>query len=220
MNLYSLEFLCSSQGAGGLLTWISLTTQTKVASCNKLISNTQLSMNIQQIYTTNDDLAWEHCTIQGRINAHLANFDGDVWHIFNEPAQRFLSPSHIWKLCCFFVHHLQKVIFSFINHLCLCIFFSSTANPWEDQIFILYYYITLIIWVCVYIIFFSSTRKPWKDQIFILSYINNLCLPLIFCFHNKTMKRLPWLQLLTCTNPGRRIQEWRNYIKDQLSFLL
>ena len=102
MNWYSLEFLCSSQGAGGLLTWISLTTQTKVASCNKLISNTQLSMNIQQIYTTHDDLAWEHCTIQGRIKAHLANFDGDVWHIFNEPAQRFLSPSHIWKLRYFF----------------------------------------------------------------------------------------------------------------------
>ena len=95
MNWYSLEFLCSSQGAGGLLTWISLTTQTKVASCNKLISNTQLSMNIQQIYTTHDDLAWEHCTIQGRIKAHLANFDGDVWHIFDEPAHVFLLPSHI-----------------------------------------------------------------------------------------------------------------------------
>ena len=137
MNWYSLEFLCSSQGAGGLLTWISLTTQTKVASCNKLISNTQLSMNIQQIYTTHDDLAWEHCTIQGRIKAHLANFDGDVWHIFNEPAQRFLSPSHIWKSRYFFCSTFANS--HIFNYLCLCIFFSSTANPWEDQIFILYY---------------------------------------------------------------------------------
>ena len=38
-------------------------------------------------------------------------------------------------------------------------------------------------------------------------------MPIIFFFHSKTMKRLPWLQLLTSTNPGRRIQEWRDYIK-------
>ena len=149
MNWYSLEFLCSSQGAGGLLTWISLTTQTKVASCNKLISNTQLSMNIQQIYTTHDDLAWEHCTIQGRIKAHLANFDGDVWHIFNEPAQRFLSPSHIWKLRCFFCSTFANS--HIFIYLCLCIFFSSTANPWEDQIFILYYINHL--GLCIYNLF-------------------------------------------------------------------
>ena len=120
MNLYSLEFLCSSQGAGGLLTWISLTTQTKVASCNKLISNTQLSMNIQQIYTTNDDLAWEHCTIQGRIKAHLANFDGDVWHIFDEPAHGVLLPSHIRKFCCFVCYHLHCKYPFYQYHSFLC----------------------------------------------------------------------------------------------------
>lgn len=168
MNWYSLEFLCSSQGAGGLLTWISLTTQTKVASCNKLISNTQLSMNIQQIYTTHDDLAWEHCTIQGRIKAHLANFDGDVWHIFNEPAQRFLSPSHIWKLCCFSVHHLQIVIFSFINHLCLCIFFSSTRKPWKDQIFILSYINHFCL--CIYNLFFFHYKPMKRSNIHIILY--------------------------------------------------
>ena len=89
-----------------------------VVSHCKLISNTQLSMNIQQIYTTHDDLAWEHCTIQGWIKAHLANFDGDVWHIFDEPAQRF-HRHIIENYAVFSVHHLQIVIFSFIAHLSL-----------------------------------------------------------------------------------------------------
>ena len=53
MKWYSLDFSSSSQGASG-----QLTTQTKVASCNKLISNTQLSMNIQQQYTTHNHTSY------------------------------------------------------------------------------------------------------------------------------------------------------------------